>query len=194
MQLNKDFQRKLLSSIQTGVINGINECEEMNEGKLKNFLLGEAMAGSVMGGMQSCSNLNPATNAPTEQTSGYKHDEYPDYSDRPWAFESYIGKTLQANYVVIENRYRIRKLCLNLPSNESEYKAAGYDFYANWQDCDWAIFYKKTEKRDNYYVDIFYSHGAPLFNTPYDGTYYDGAAFFELWYSDEEDKSMEERA
>jgi len=52
---NKSFHDKLIQSIQTGVIKGINECEEVNEGKLKNFLLGTAMASTVAGGMQSCS-------------------------------------------------------------------------------------------------------------------------------------------
>jgi len=187
-----DETDELIRSYQQNVYNIYAQCNEGIGRKLKNLAVGTAIATSVLGGMQSCSNINPAKD-PTEQTSIYKHDEYPDYSDRPWAFESYIGRKMEATYLVIEDGYRIRKLCVNLPSNADEYEAQGFEYYASWQDCDWAIFYKKTEKRDKYFVDTYHSQGAPLFDEPYKGTYYDGEAYFEVWYSDDDSKSMEER-
>ncbi|WQJ53647.1 MAG: hypothetical protein [Wendovervirus sonii] len=187
---NRELHEKILQSIQKGVITGINEYENLNEGKLKNFLLGTAIATSVAGGMTSCANLNPAQNPEHTET---QHINYPDYSDRPWAYESYIGRNIQATYLVIEDKYKIKKLCLDLPTMIEDYEKDGYEYQADWQDCAWAISYIKTEKRDKYSVDIYHTYGQPLFDEPQDGEMLDGACYFEIWYSDDETKSLEER-
>jgi len=136
--------------------------------------------------------MNPAQNPydyqPTEQTDIYHQD----YSGRPWAYECYIGKTIEASYLVIENKYKIKKLVLDLPTDAKEYEAEGFDYYADWQDCSWGLFFQKSEKRDKYNVDIYFSHGGPLIEEPFEGIYYDGSAYFEVWYLDNENGSPEE--
>jgi len=104
----------------------------------KQAALGALMGASVLGGMNSCTGpVNPARSTEIAQQG---HIDFPDYSDRPWAFQNYIGRTIEANYLVVEDKSRIKTLLLNLPANDSIYQAEGYGVPAIFQDCAWAIF------------------------------------------------------
>lgn len=168
--------------------------EVVTEINWKGAALGAMMGASVLGGMQSCSPINPAQQVTNRTTT--QRNEWPDCSDRPWAFESYIGRKMEATYLNVEDKHMLKDLYLDIPTNVEEYQKAGFTYTAIFQECSWAIGFEKTEKRDNYFVDIYHTHGAPLFDKPNPdtGEFLDGEAYFELWYTNDESLSMNERA